>query len=142
MGENVLVPVLLAGGTFNLAALASAVRGVGDGESVVIIADGDGQPDAMRHRIENDLGVLSPEAPGQTEILVFEPTFGEALGVVEDFAAGRRPSDLDRGLLRDKVRAANVRRIAENNREVRRLLSALGLDRKSQRHRTQNDVLT
>lgn len=123
--------VLAAGGTFNLAALANAAYGAGNSDPVVIIADGDGQPAVVQHRIESGLGALSPEAAGQMAILVFDPTFEEALGVLEGFAVGRRRVlELDRSLLRDRVRAANVRQLAEDNPEVRRLLRALGLARR------------
>ena len=94
--------VLAAGGTFNLAALANAAHRAGNNDPVVIIADGDGQPDAVRYRIENGLVALSPEAASQTETFVFEPTFEEALGVLEGFAGGRkRFLELDRSLDRE-----------------------------------------
>jgi 5S rRNA maturation endonuclease (ribonuclease M5) len=124
------IEVLLAGGTFNLAALANAARRVKNGESVLIIADGDEQPEAVRRRIESDLSSFNSEAERQVDVLVFEPTFGEALGVTEGFGAGqRRDPKIDRSLMRTKVRAANVRLLAENNSEVRKLLRDLGLDR-------------
>ncbi len=123
------IEVLLAGGTFNLAALANAARCVKNGESVLIIADGDEQSDAVRRRIENDLNSLGSEAAGQVDVLVFEPTFGEALGVANGFAAGQQGApDLGRSLMREKVRAANIPLLAENNRKVKKLLRALGLD--------------
>jgi hypothetical protein len=122
--------VLAAGGRFNLAALSNAVLRAGNSERVIIIADGDGNPVAVQHQIDNDLGTLSPEAAGQTEILVFDPTFEEALGVLEGFATGRRRVlELDRNLLRDRVRFANVRQLAESNHQVQALLDALGLGR-------------
>lgn len=120
--------VLLAGGTFNLPTLASAAHGVG-GEPVVIIADSDGQPGALRHWIQNSLAAASSEAASQTQVFVFEPTFEAALGIQDGIAIGQREiTELDRVRLDEKVRAANVRRIAEKNREVKKLLRALGLD--------------
>ena len=66
---------------------------------------------------------------GQISLLVFEPTLEEALGVLEGFSVGRRRVlKLDRGLLREKVRAANIRQLALRDPEVQRLLRALGLD--------------
>jgi len=122
--------VMAAGGTFNLAALANAAYSVGNNQPVAIIADGDGQPAAVRHRIQNGLGALSPEAASQAEILIFDPTFEEAMGVAEGLAVGRRRvAELDRRLLQDRVRAANVRQLAERNPQARRLLRVLGLDR-------------
>jgi hypothetical protein len=123
--------VLLAGGTFNLPTLANAAHGVG-GEPVVIIADGDGQPDAVRCWIQNSLAAASSEAASQTQVFVFEPTFEAVLGIQDGNAIGQREiSELDRVRLDEKVRAANVRRIAEKNREVKKLLRALGLAQES-----------
>jgi hypothetical protein len=120
--------VLPAGGTFNLAALASAMHAVSS-NPVVIIADGDGQPQAVRRRIETGLDTADLGGAGQISLLVFEPTLEEALGVLEGFSVGRRRVlKLDRGLLREKVRAANIRQLALRNPEVQRLLRALGLD--------------
>jgi len=121
--------VLPAGGTFNLPVLANTVHAVSS-NPVVIIADGDGQPQAVRSRIETGLDTAGPGGSRQASILVFEPTFEEALGVLEGFAVGRRRVlQLDRGLLRKRVRAANIRQLAVKNPEVQRLLRALGLDR-------------
>jgi Restriction endonuclease len=121
--------VLPAGGTFNLAALAGAMHAALTGSSVVVIADGDGQPQTVRRRIETGLEAVGSGASGQTEIMVFDPTFEEALGVLDGFAAGRRRVlELDRSLLRDRVRAADIRQLAQRDPEVRRLLQALGLD--------------
>lgn len=121
--------VIPAGGTFNLAALANAMHNAAGGTPVIIIADGDGQPEAVRHRIETSLNDLNPGTSAQTQILVLDPTFEEAVGILEGFTAGRRRVlELDRGLLRDKVRAANIRQLAQENPEIQILLGALGLD--------------
>jgi hypothetical protein len=64
-----------AGGVSNLAALASAANSVGFADPVLIVADGDGHPDAVRREIENDLASRSPDLAEQTDIIVLEPTF-------------------------------------------------------------------
>ena len=120
--------VVPAGGPSNLAALASAAINIGVGNSVVIIADGDGRPDAIRQRLENDLASRSPDFATQVDILILDPSFEEALGVLEGFSAGRRRVlSSDRSLLDNKVREADVRHVAARKPEVRRLLEALGL---------------
>jgi hypothetical protein len=58
-----------------LAALASAANSVGFADPVLIVADGDGHPDAVRREIENDLAGRSPDLAEQTDIIVLEPTF-------------------------------------------------------------------
>jgi hypothetical protein len=121
--------VIPAGGAFNLAALANAMHNAASDTPVIIIADGDGQPGAVRRRIETGLEALNPGSSGQTQILVLDPTFEEAVGILEGFAVGRRRVlELDRGLLRDKVRAANIRRLAQDNPQIQLLLHALSLD--------------
>lgn len=90
--------VLAASGTLNLAGLANAVRRVEDNEPVIIIADGDGQPDAVQRRIETGLDALHPEAADQTELFVFEPTLEETLGSREV------PPWCDRPLIADACR--------------------------------------
>jgi hypothetical protein len=119
--------VLPAGGVSNLAALANAA---GDSESVIIVADGDGNPEAVQRRIERSLDSLSLGTVSQGSIFVLDPTLEEALGILKGFAEGRRRVlELDRGLLRSRVRNADIPHVAGNNREVQRLLAALGLDR-------------
>jgi hypothetical protein len=119
--------VLPAGGISNLAALANAA---GDRESVIIVADGDGNPEAVQRRIERSLDSLSLGTVSQGSIFVLDPTLEEALGILKGFPEGRRRVlELDRGLLRSKVRNADIPHVAGNNREVQRLLAALGLDR-------------
>jgi hypothetical protein len=123
--------VLPAGGTFNLAALANAANAAGDSESVIIVADGDGNPEDVRRRIERSLDTLSLGIVSQGSIFVFDPTLEEALGILKGFADGRRRVlELDRGLLRSKVRNADIPHAAGNNLEVQRFLAALGLDRR------------
>jgi hypothetical protein len=120
--------VLLAGGTFNLPTLADAAYSVGD-EPVIIIADGDGQPDAVRHWVQNSIAAASSEAASQTQVFVFDPTFEAALGIRDGTAIGQREiNELDRVRLREEVRAANVRRIARRTPDVKKLLHALGLE--------------
>jgi Restriction endonuclease len=122
--------VLPAGGTFNLAALANATQAAGTGNRVVIIADSDGQPQAIRRRIQAGLDPAGPETAGQTEIIVFDPTFEEVLGVSNGVVAGRRRElERDRSVLRDRMRAAGIRQLARRNPEVRQFLQALGLGR-------------
>lgn len=120
--------VLPAGGTFNLAALANEASAARNGEPV-IIADGDGHPQAVRRQIEGDLDEFSSEAVSRRSIFVFDPTFGKALGVWEGFVEGRRRGpEFDLQLWSEKVRNTDIRGVAGSNREVERLLSRLGLD--------------
>jgi hypothetical protein len=67
--------VLPAGGMFNLAALAKAASAARNGGPIIMIADGDGHPEAVRHQIEGGLDVLSSEAVRRPSIFVFDPTF-------------------------------------------------------------------
>jgi hypothetical protein len=113
---------------FNLAALAKAASAARNGEPVIIIADGDGHPEAVRHQIEGGLDGLSSGAVRRSSMFVFDPTFEEALGVLEGLAGGRRGPELDLQLWREKLRSADIRRVAESNREVKRLLTRLGID--------------
>jgi hypothetical protein len=108
-----------AGGMSNLAALASAANSAGWADSALIIADGDGHP---------DLASRSPGLPQQTDIVVLDPSFEEALGIEDASPETRRGLERDRRLLRDKVRAAGVRQAAGLNRDLRQLLRGLGLD--------------
>jgi hypothetical protein len=122
------IQVLPAGGPFNLAALANLAHTAGQGNSVTIIADGDGDREAVQRFIEAGLDDFAADAPQNTRVLVLDPTFEEAIGVLEGFAVGRkRVLSLDGRLLRDKVRDANVREVAERNQQVKELLDALGL---------------
>jgi hypothetical protein len=120
--------VLPAGGMFNLAALATAASAARNGEPVIIIADGDGHPEAVRHQIEGGLDGLSSGSVRRPSIFVFDPTFEEALGVLEGLAGGRRRGpELDLQLWREKLRSVDIRRVAESSPEVKRLLTTLGI---------------
>lgn len=121
--------VLPAGGTSNLAALAGAMTAAVTGGRVVIIADGDGQPQIVRHRIETGLGAAGPGTSAQTEIIILDPTFEAALGIWEGSAAERRRTlEGDRRRLRDAVRVMDIRQLAQRAPQIRQLLQALGLD--------------
>jgi hypothetical protein len=120
--------VVPAGGVLNLATVANIARGAPDAASVIIIADGDGDPSAVYLNIERGLDHVGSRATPRTPIFVFEPTFEEALGVLHGFAEGRRRVlKLDNQLLRQRVRQANVLVAAESNPELKRLLAELGL---------------
>lgn len=121
--------VVPAGGALNLTAVANLARAAVNDVSVVIIADGEGDPEAVRRVIVSGLyGVASGGASRLPAILVFDPSFEQAIGVPEGFAEGqRRDLKLDNQLLRTKIRRADVPTIAEDNTEVRRLLTELGL---------------
>ena len=122
--------VLPAGGASNLAALANAANAAGDSGSVIIVADGDGNPEAVRRRIEWSLDSLSSGTVSQGSIFVLDSTLEESLGILKGLVEERRRGlELDRGLLRSKIRKADVPHVAGNSREVQRLLAALGLDR-------------
>jgi hypothetical protein len=54
--------VLPAGGMFNLAAAANAASSARKDEPAVIVADGDGHPEAVRQRIKSDLDNLGAGA--------------------------------------------------------------------------------
>jgi hypothetical protein len=120
--------VIPAGGVFNLAVLADAMRAAAETSRVVIIADGDDQAQSVRRRIEAGLDADGPGTPSQTEILVFDPTFEDALGIRVGFAERRqRMLDRDRRYLQERVRAAGIRQLAERDSQVLTLLRALGL---------------
>jgi hypothetical protein len=121
--ELEVVPV---GGVANLGALAGAANSIGFTDGVVIIADGDGQPVARRRKIENDLASRSPDLVQQTDIIVLDPSFEEALGIDRPPARLRRPTR-DGRLLDVKLQAADVRLVAARNPNVRQLLVSLGL---------------
>jgi hypothetical protein len=118
-----VVPV---GGASNLGALAGTASSIGFTDGVLVIADGDGQPDVMRRRIENDLASRSPDLVQQTDIIVLDPTFEEALGV-DRYPAGRPHPAGDRRLPEVTLQAADVRQAAASNPDLRRLLVSLGL---------------
>ncbi len=109
-----------------MAALASAANSVGFADPVLIVADGDGHPDAVRREIENDLASRSPDLAEQTDIIVLEPTFEEALEVAGGSPAERRELARNPQLLDDKLRAVGVRQVAARNPAVRQLLRELG----------------
>ena len=93
---------------------------------MLIVADGDGHPDAVRREIENDLASRSPDLAEQTDIIVLEPTFEEALEVTGGSPAERRELARNPQLLDDKLRAVGVRQVAARNPAVRQLLRELG----------------
>jgi predicted ATP-dependent endonuclease of OLD family len=65
--------VVPAGGVSNLAALASAANSTGIADPVLIIADGDGHPDVVRRKIEDDLARRGPDLADHTDIVVLDP---------------------------------------------------------------------
>lgn len=122
------IEVLVAGGAMNIPALANVARAAGNDASVVIIADGDGHPEAVQGSIEKSLDDFVSGAAHQPAILVLDPTFEEALGLLTGFAEGRRRVlELDRPLLRGQLRRANVPAMAESNPKIKALLTELGL---------------
>ncbi len=114
--------VVPAGGAFNLAAVANTVYNAAGDSPVIIIADGDGQPEAIRRHIAASLDTLTPGASTQIQIHILDPELEEALG----FAEGT-PAPPQRGSLRDGASAADIRQLARDNPQLQALLRALGL---------------
>jgi hypothetical protein len=127
-GSRYQLEVVPAGGTRNLAALASAASSLGYVDPVLIIADGDGQPVVRRRRIENDLADRSPDLSQQTDIIVLDPSFEEALGITGRPLAKRRDPGSDLSFLDGQLQRPGVLQAAERNPQVKKLLRGLGLD--------------
>jgi hypothetical protein len=122
--------VVAAGGALNLTTIANLTRAAGDDVPVVIIADGDGDPEDVRRLIERGLeGSAAGGSQNRFAVLVLDPTFEAAIGVFDGHAEERRRVlKLDsEQLLRRAVHLANIPAIAQNSSEVRKLLDALGL---------------
>lgn len=121
------IEVVPAGGVFNLPPIANLARAAGDG-SVVVIADGDGDPEAVRNTIESGLGGrVSREVSRRPVVLVLDPTFEAAIGLPEGTRTEwRRAAKRDREGLRQAIHRANVRHLAQENPAVKRLLDELG----------------
>lgn len=119
--------VLPAGGIFNLAAAANAASAARNDEPAVIIADGDGHPEAVRQRIKSDLDNLGSGAVRHL-IIVLDPSLVEALGVPEGTEERKRQVlEPDSLLMRAKIRSADIYKVGGDRREIRKLLTELGL---------------
>jgi hypothetical protein len=84
-----LQAVLQVGGQTNFGPSAEALlTQFDDAPQLIVIADGDGDPEAARQRITNDLFQRAAAA----EVLVVEPTLETSLGIFKpgDFSASRR----------------------------------------------------
>jgi hypothetical protein len=127
-GSRYQLEVVPAGGTRNLAALASAASSFGYVDLVLVIADGDGQPGVRRRRIESDLADRSPDLSQRTEIIVLDPSFEEALGITGRSLAKRRDLGSDLSFLEGQLQRPGVIQAAALNPEVKKLLRGLGLD--------------
>jgi hypothetical protein len=119
--------VVPAGGVANLGALAGIAGSTGLARGLTVIADGDGNPDAIRRRVESELADRDPDLARRAAVIVLDPSFEAALGITDGLPAGRRDLQRDLGVLNDRLRDVDVPRVAARDPEVRRLLENLGL---------------
>lgn len=96
----------------------------------IVIADGDGQPEAARQRIANDLTNRLADIPA--ELFIIDSTLEVALGLFtpSEFASGRRKVlSLSEQLLLSKIDAGIESLDAVRADEVSKLFSLLGIER-------------
>lgn len=126
--SNYQLEVLPSGGPLSLPATANVVHAVAWNKRIVIIADGDGDPEAVERWIEDRLDYFDPDYRHSPTIVVFDQTFEETFGISGGFSAARRQGlELNLQSLKRYIRDADIPVLANKNPEVRRLLTELGL---------------
>jgi 5S rRNA maturation endonuclease (ribonuclease M5) len=112
--------IVVAMGMLNLPLVALAQLSLHpSARQIIIVVDGDGDPDGTRQRIEERL--RSAAVPPDVEILtiVLDPTLGAALSLTR---RGMRPEQFAYTLAQ-----ADISRLSVGDTDLRRLFDALGL---------------
>ena len=121
--------VIAVGGPLNFASTADAFVGSMDTiPKVLILADGDGQPELARRQIEREFELRLPEL--EPKVVIAEPTLEAVLGLFApgEFAKGRRKVlALDDKLLLSELRKALGKMAPGESKEASNLLKALGI---------------